>query len=75
MKLRFHFSMVMGNMFYFIMVHGNEHIEDRTRIVVFGVLTAVSAFGMFVFALVVHPWTGKIARPPLEYAALVATGA
>ncbi|XP_055332780.1 UNC93-like protein MFSD11 [Paramacrobiotus metropolitanus] len=68
-------SLVTGNMFYFIMVHGAEQIDTETRLIVFGTLTGISGIGIVVFALLVHPWCEKVRRPPHEYLTLSQNGA
>lgn len=48
------------------MLHGQDSIDPDTRFIVFSTLLGASIVGTLIFCLLIHPWTGKPLRPPVE---------
>ena len=57
-------STVMGNLFYFLMLRGEEEIEPHTRMIIISTLLASSGVGILVFSLIRQPWMAKLQLQP-----------
>lgn len=51
------FSLFFGNLFVFYVFQGKEHIDQKTRTLVFSVLTCVGASGVVILVLLPKPRT------------------